>query len=309
MKNYAFLFPGQGAQKTGMGKDIADNFKVSNEIFDKANDILGFDIKDLCFNGPDEKLRDTSITQPALFTTSVAILEALKQETGISPKFTAGHSLGEYTAYYGAGYITFGQGLKAVRRRGELMRDADPEGKGTMYAVLKLEDEKVKEICNKVSGVIVPANFNSPGQVVISGEKTALEKSKDLFSEAKGKVRPLPVGGAFHSPLMKPANEELEKYLKSDNFKITPTDVEVISNVYADVPDKSKIIDSLIEQLLSPVRWTESMKNLIGKGVDEFIEIGSGTVLQGLMKKIDASAKITGISDSVSLKAFKESLS
>jgi [acyl-carrier-protein] S-malonyltransferase len=290
-----------------MGKDIAENFKSSMDIFNRANEVLGFDLKDLCFNGPEEKLRDTSITQPALYTTSAAILEAIKQETGIKPSFTAGHSLGEYTAYYGAGYITFEEGLRAVRRRGELMRDADPEGKGTMYAVLKLDDEEVIEICKKASkeGIIVPANFNCPGQVVISGEKKALAGSSEMFKEAKARVMPLPVGGAFHSPLMKPANDELEKYLKSSFFTIKPTEVQVLSNVYADVPLNDKIIDSLIEQLLSPVRWTASMKNLIGKGIDLFIEIGSGSVLQGLMKKIDRDANILSIEDCVTLNDLK----
>jgi [acyl-carrier-protein] S-malonyltransferase len=308
MGKIAFLFPGQGSQKPGMGKDIAEKYKSSMDIFNKANEILGFDLKDLCFNGPADKLKDTSITQPALFTTSAAILEALKEETELKPDYVAGHSLGEYTAYYAAGYISFEEGLKAVRRRGELMRDADPDGIGTMYAILKLDDDKVKEICEKASseGVIVPANFNSPGQVVISGEKKALESSKDLFKEAKGRVMPLPVGGAFHSPLMKPANEELSKYLQSNQFNIKPNDVKVVSNVYADVVSPDDIKKSLTEQLMSPVRWTDSMKKLVSDNVELFVEIGAGNTLQGLMKKIDRKANIIGVEDTDSLNKLKE---
>jgi [acyl-carrier-protein] S-malonyltransferase len=310
MGKIAFLFPGQGSQKSGMGKDIASNYKSADEIFNKANEILDFDLKDICFNGSDEKLKDTSITQAALFTTSAVILEALREEKDIKPDYTAGHSLGEYTAYYAAGYISFEDGLKAVRKRGQLMADADKEGIGTMYAILKLKDEQVEEICNKLSseGVIVPANYNSPGQVVISGEKKILKNAAPIIKEAGGRVIPLPVGGAFHSPLMKPANEELSKYLKSDAFNINKTDVQVISNVYADVVPENNIESSLIEQLLSPVRWTKSMQKLKDYDVDTFVEIGQGNTLRGLMKKIDRKANIQGIEDTESLKAFLEKL-
>jgi [acyl-carrier-protein] S-malonyltransferase len=308
MEKLAFLFPGQGSQKPGMGKDIAENYKSAMEIFDKANDILGFDLKNICFNGSSEELKDTSITQPALFTTSAALLEVLKEEIDVQPTYTAGHSLGEYTAYYASGKISFEDGLRAVRKRGELMASADKEGKGTMYAILKLDDEKVEEICKDLSkeGVIVPANYNSPGQVVISGEKEVLEKSSPIIKEAKGRVRPLTVGGAFHSPLMKPVSEELKSYLLSDLFNVNNTDIKVISNVYADEIPYDKIKTSLIEQLLSPVLWTKSIKKLVENKVDLFVEIGEGSVLQGLVKKINRDANTIGISDKESLMKFKE---
>jgi [acyl-carrier-protein] S-malonyltransferase len=305
MGKIAFIFPGQGSQKPGMGKDVAEKYKSAMEIFDKANDILGFDLKSICFNGTEEQLKDTSITQPALFTTSAAILSALKEESNITPDFVAGHSLGEYTAYYSSGAISFEDGLKAVRKRGLLMAQADKEGKGTMYAVLKLDDHIVENICQELSseGVIVPANYNCPGQVVISGERKALEASKKPIEEAKGRVMPLPVGGAFHSPLMKPASEELKIHIDK-SFSIKQTPVKVISNVYATYLTEDKIKTSLVEQLLSPVRWSKSMEKLVEEGVEKFIEIGPGTVLQGLMKKINSNKQTIGIQDIETLKNF-----
>lgn len=308
MGKIAFLFPGQGSQKPGMGKDIAENYEVAMDVFNKANEILGFDLKNICFNGTTEELKDTSITQAALFTTSAAILSAITEELNIKPDFTAGHSLGEYTAYYAADKLSFEEGLKTVRKRGELMANADKEGKGTMYAVLKLDDEKVQDICEKLSsqGVIVPANYNSPGQIVISGEKNVLEKAKSLITESKGRAMPLPVGGAFHSPLMKPANEELSKYIFGTSFNIKESNIKVISNVYADEVPLEKIKDSLVKQLLSPVLWTKSITKLVENGVELFVEVGEGNVLQGLIKKIDRNIKTTGIKDKESLKKFIE---
>ena len=304
MNKIGIVFPGQGSQETGMGKSLSENFEIGKTIFKKANDILGFDIKNTCFSGTAEELKKTEITQPALFVVGMIAWEIFKQKTNnIEDKIVAfaGHSLGEYTAYCASGYLSFEDGLKSVRKRGLLMSEADPEGKGTMASILKLEENKVEEICKEASsvGVVVPANFNSNGQIVISGEKEAIKKAIELTKEKNGRAIPLVVGGAFHSPLMKPASDKLNSFL--NEITINKSDKKVISNVYADIVEHNDIKDSLVKQLTSPVRWTESMKKMTELGVNTIIEIGSGKVLQGLMKRIDANMKCLGISDIESL--------
>lgn len=291
MKNTALLFPGQGSQKVGMCSDMVEDFPVINETLEKANDILGFDLKKLCFEGPEEELVKTENTQPAIFTISAGILKVLKSHN-IKYQITAGHSLGEYSAYHAAGFISFEQGLKAVRKRGLIMAGADPEKKGTMSAIIGLDAEKVIEICKNASieGIVVPANFNSPTQVVISGEKKAVNEAGRLAEKENATVIPLPVSGAFHSPLMEPVSKELKEYF-ADNLDISQQNgIKVISNVYADSVEPENIRDSLVMQLTSPVKWTDSVNNMCKMGIDTFIEVGPKNVLSNLVRKINKDA-------------------
>jgi [acyl-carrier-protein] S-malonyltransferase len=284
----ALLFPGQGSQIVGMGKDIAGQYQEANELLEKANDILKIDLKRLCFEGPEEELKKTDITQPAIFIISAVIFEIFKRR-GIDFHFTAGHSLGEYCAYYAAGYFSFEEGLKAVRKRGQIMALADKEQKGTMAAILGLEDEKVKEICKKALslGTVVPANFNSKGQVVISGEKNAVAEACKIAEKENATAIPLAVSGAFHSPLMEPVCNEFKEYL-AENLNITPNgNIKVFTNVTAGSVDFSEIKPILVKQLTSPVLWKTSIENLIKEGVEIFIEIGPKRVLTNMMKRID----------------------
>ncbi len=288
MNKIALLFPGQGSQTVGMCSDMAEDFPEINETLEKANEILGFDLKKLCFEGPDEELIKTENTQPAIFTISASIYNILK-ENNINYKIAAGHSLGEYSAYYAAGFISFEQALKAVRKRGLLMANADKEKIGTMSAIIGLDAEKVIEICNNASknGIVVPANFNSPNQIVISGEKNAVKQAGELAENESATVIPLPVSGAFHSPLMESASKELEKYF-DENLNIAgPNGVRVISNVYAKIIEPEHIRASLIKQLTSPVKWIDSVNYMAQKGIDTVIEVGPKNVLCNLVRKIN----------------------
>ena len=282
---HAYVFPGQGAQAVGMGKDLYDNVPAAKELFEKANEILGFRITDIMFAGTDEELKQTKVTQPAVFLHSVIMAKAL----GVKPDAVAGHSLGEFSALVVAGALSFEDGLKLVSKRAMAMQAACEAQPGTMAAILGLEDSAVEEICASVDGVVVAANYNCPGQLVISGAVgAACEKAK--AAGARRALR-LPVGGAFHSPLMEPAKQELEKAISEAPFQ-TPV-CPIYQNVDAKpYTDPAAIKANLIAQLTAPVRWTYIVKNMLADGVTEFTELGPGTVLQGLIRKVDANAAV-----------------
>jgi len=281
----AYVFPGQGAQFVGMGKDLYDSNPLAKELFEKANEILGFRITDLMFAGTDEDLRQTKVTQPAVFLHSVIMAKTLGAE--FTPDMTAGHSLGEFSALVAAGALSFEDGLKLVSARAQAMQKACEKQPSTMAAVLGLDDAKVEEICAAVEGIVVPANYNCPGQLVISGEIEAIQKACDLAKEAGARrALVLSVGGAFHSPLMEPARVELEQAIANTKFA-TPV-CPVYQNVNAQPQTDPEVIkQNLIAQLTSPVRWTQTVQNMIADGATNFRELGPGAVLQGLVKKIN----------------------
>lgn len=281
----AYVFPGQGAQFVGMGKDLYDSNPLAKELFEKANEILGFRITDLMFAGTDEDLRQTKVTQPAVFLHSVIMAKTLGAE--FTPDMTAGHSLGEFSALVAAGALSFEDGLKLVSARAQAMQKACEKQPSTMAAVLGLDDAKVEEICAAVDGIVVPANYNCPGQLVISGEIEAIQKACDLAKEAGARrALVLSVGGAFHSPLMEPARVELEQAIANTKFA-TPI-CPVYQNVNAKPQTDPEVIKhNLIAQLTSPVRWTQTVQNMIADGATSFRELGPGAVLQGLVKKIN----------------------
>jgi len=282
----AYVFPGQGAQFVGMGKDLYETNALAKELFEKANEILGFRITDIMFNGTDEDLKQTKVTQPAIFLHSVILAKTKGEE--FKPEMVAGHSLGEFSALVANGTLSFEDGLKLVSARARAMQKACEAQPSTMAAILGVEDALVEEVCSSISDeVVVPANYNSPGQIVISGSVPGIDKAIELLS-AKGAKRAmkLMVGGAFHSPLMEPARKELEEAIKNTQFS------NPICPVYQNVNAKAetnpeKIKENLIAQLTSPVRWTQTVINMIAGGATSFTEVGPGTVLQGLIKKVD----------------------
>lgn len=288
----AFVFPGQGAQFVGMGKDLYDNNEEARAMFEKANEILGFRITDLMFAGTDEDLRQTKVTQPAIFLHSVILAKALGDE--FKPDMVAGHSLGEFSALVAAGALSFEDGLRLVSARAQAMQKACELKPSTMAAVLALPDEKVEEICENVEGVVVCANYNCPGQIVISGEEPAIDKACELLLAAGAKrALKLKVGGAFHSPCMEPARAELAEAIDHTPFSVPVC--PVYQNVDA-LPhtDPAEIKGNLIAQLTAPVRWTQSVKNMIADGADNFVELGPGKVLQGLVSKISRDVQVSG---------------
>ncbi len=290
----AFVFPGQGAQFVGMGKDLYENSALAKELFEKANDILGYRITDIMFNGTDEDLRQTKVTQPAVFLHSV--ISALCMGDDFKPEMTAGHSLGEFSALVAAGALSFEDGLKLVYARAMAMQKACEAQPSTMAAIIALPDEKVEEICAQVSAegeVCVAANYNCPGQIVISGSIEGINKACELMKAAGAKrALPLKVGGAFHSPLMEPARVELEAAIQAAPF--TKPVCPVYQNVDAKPhTDPAEIKANLIAQLTAPVRWTQIAQNMIADGAASFTELGPGTVLQGLIKKVNREAQAT----------------
>jgi len=297
LSKIAFVFPGQGAQAVGMGKDAYDSIEAAQSVYDRADEVLGFSLSELIFEGPDTELKKTVNTQPALLTTSVAYYEALKSK-GITPDFVAGHSLGEYSALVVAGVLSFDDAVAIVRARGQYMEEAVPNGQGAMAAVLGLERDALAALCALVSaeaGVVELANVNCPGQIVVSGSKEGVDGIVARGKEAGAKrVLPLEVSGPFHSSLMKPAAAKLGDTLASVVMK--DASVPVIANVTAQsVTEAEEIRKLLVEQVFSPVLWEDSVRYLIDQGVDTFIEIGSGSVLAGLIKKIDKSVRIVSV--------------
>lgn len=283
----AYVFPGQGAQFSGMGKDLYDSSDVAKEMFEKANDILGFDIMKIMFEGTDEELKQTKVTQPAIFLHSTILAACLGDS--FKPNMTAGHSLGEFSALVASGAMTFEDGLKLVSKRALAMQDACEKEPSTMAAILGLEDSVVEEVCASIDGVVVAANYNCPGQLVISGAVPAVEEACAKLTEAGARrALVLPVGGAFHSPLMEPAREELAKAIEATdiNKPICPVYQNVVA---AGVTDPAEIKKNLVEQLTAPVRWTQTMNQMIADGAQEVVEVGPGKVLQGLFKKVDRS--------------------
>ena len=290
----AFVFPGQGAQFVGMGKDLYESSALAKELFEKANDILGYRITDIMFEGTDEDLRQTKVTQPAVFLHSV--ISALCMGNGFKPEMTAGHSLGEFSALVAADALSFEDGLRLVYARAMAMQKACELEPSTMAAIIGLPDEKVEEICAGITTeVCVPANYNCPGQIVISGSMKGIEKACELMKEAGAKrALPLKVGGAFHSPLMEPAKVELEAAINATTIN-TPK-CPVYQNVDAQPhTDPAEIKKNLIAQLTASVRWTQTVKNMVANGAADFTECGPGAVLQGLIKKIEPAAGAHGI--------------
>lgn len=281
----AFVFPGQGAQFVGMGKELYENSPLAKELFDSADKILGFPITEIMFNGTDEQLKQTKVTQPAIFLHSVILAKTLGAE--FNPDMVAGHSLGEFSALVSANALSFEDGLRLVSKRAMAMQKACESVESTMAAILGLDDEKVEQICKEIDGVVVPANYNCQGQLVISGSVEAIDTACELMKEAGAKrALKLNVGGAFHSPLMAPAQIELEEAISSTKFSnpICPVYQNVDAMPYTDAEAIKK---NLISQLTSPVRWTQTVQNMIAGGATSFTELGPGAVLCGLVKKAD----------------------
>lgn len=285
----AYVFPGQGAQFTGMGKDLYESSDLAKELFEKANEILGFRITDIMFEGSADELKETKVTQPAVFLHSVILAKTLGED--FKPEMVAGHSLGEFSALVANGALSFEDGLKLVSQRALAMQKACEIKPSTMAAVLGLDDKIVEDVCASIDGVVVAANYNCPGQLVISGETSAVEKACEAMKEAGAKrALILPVGGAFHSPMMEPAREELAAAIENTEFSqpICP----VYQNVTASaVSDANEIKKNLIIQLTAPVKWTQSVQQMIVDGATSFTEVGPGKVLIGLVNKIDKTAE------------------
>jgi [acyl-carrier-protein] S-malonyltransferase len=307
MDQTAFIFPGQGSQYVGMGKDLCENFKVARETFEEADDAIKAGISSLCFEGPEEELKLTANTQPAVLTVSVSALRVLQSETGLSPMLLAGHSLGEYSALVAGGAIDFSDAVRAVRARGQFMQEAVPVGEGAIGAVLGLDEAGVQSICDEAAQgeVLTPANYNCPGQIVISGHAGAVTRALALARERGAKKAILlPVSAPVHSPLMASAGERLKEVL--DSISIRDLDVPVVANVNAQ-PNQSRerVVDLLIQQMCAPVRWEESVQTMVSREVRMFLEVGPGKVLLGMMKRMNGGTCLSNVEDTESLKKTK----
>ena len=309
MSKIAFVFPGQGSQTVGMCKDLYDNYTCARKVFEAADEALGFSISDMCFNGPEDQLRLTFNTQPAILTASVACAEVLK-ENGLSCEVAAGHSLGEYSALVLAGALDFADAVRIVRKRGQFMQEAVPVGQGGMAAIIGLSDEVVAQVCQEASaqGVVEAVNFNSPGQVVIAGEKAAVEKACEL-AKAQGAKRALllPVSAPFHSSLRNPASVALRA--KLDETPMSAPEIDVVANVDVKVhKDKEAIIEALASQAAGAVQWVKTIQAFKEMGVTHIVECGPGRVLAGLIKRIDSSIVVKNINSQDSLVAVLEEI-
>lgn len=303
----AFVFPGQGAQHAGMGKELAGNFSVARHVFEEANDVLGFDLAKLCFEGPEDELKLTANTQPAILTTSIAALQVMQQEAGLVADYVAGHSLGEYSALVAAGAMTFSDAVSVVHQRGKFMQQAVAVGEGAMAAILGIDSELLEKVCAEAAQgqVVSAANYNSPGQIVIAGHTAAVNRAIELAKDnGAKKAMLLPVSAPFHCALMMPAGERLASVLEHVVFQ--PLNIPVVTNVEARAnADHSRIRELLVAQVSAPVRWDASVLTMVDQGVERFIEIGPGKVLSGLIRRIERKMAIANIEDVASLKTLK----
>jgi [acyl-carrier-protein] S-malonyltransferase len=310
MKKIGLIFPGQGSQQVGMGKDLFDRFSVAREVFREANESLGYDIASLCFQGPEEDLQLTANTQPAILTTAIAALRVMQAETPIIPVAAAGHSLGEYGALVASGGLRFADAVRLVNLRGKFMQEAVPVGTGAMAAILGLSPAEVEDLCQEArqGEVLSPANFNSPGQIVIAGHSRAVNRAVEIVTKKAGKKAVLlPVSAPFHCALMKPAAERLDRELAK--LPLMDLHYPVLSNAVADYyPANHQIRDLLVQQVDHAVRWEECMQKMIGAGVNLFLEVGPGKVLSGLLRRINREVKVANVEDGQSWEKARELL-